>query len=57
MKTLHLEIVTPDGLIFSDDVKSVVLPEPFAPINPLIIPLFNEKETPFKIKEVSCKAS
>ncbi len=26
MKTLHLEIVTPDGLIFSDDVKSVVLP-------------------------------
>ena len=26
MKTLHLEIVTPDGLIFSDNVKSVVLP-------------------------------
>lgn len=26
MKTLHLEIVTPDGLIFSNDVKSVVLP-------------------------------
>lgn len=26
MKTIHLEIVTPDGLIFSDNVKSVVLP-------------------------------
>lgn len=26
MKTLHLEIVTPDGLIFSDNVKGVVLP-------------------------------
>ena len=26
METLHLEIVTPNGLIFSNDVKSVVLP-------------------------------
>lgn len=26
MQTLNLEIVTPDGMIFSDDVKSVVLP-------------------------------
>lgn len=26
MKNLHLEIVTPDGLIFSDNVASVVLP-------------------------------
>lgn len=26
MQTLNLEIVTPDGMIFSDNVKSVVLP-------------------------------
>lgn len=26
MTSIHLEIVTPDGLIFSGDVKSVVLP-------------------------------
>lgn len=26
MTSIHLEIVTPDGLIFSDNVKSVVLP-------------------------------
>ena len=26
MDKLHLEIVTPDGLVFSNDIKSVVLP-------------------------------
>ena len=26
MNKLHLEIVTPEGLVFSNDIKSVVLP-------------------------------
>ena len=26
MSKLHLEIVTPEGLVFSNDIKSVVLP-------------------------------